>query len=307
MSNISISYVQVRYAYTTRELSKSSIDIAYGYTSTSAETFVEQSVGTNAPATQGIMNNLPQWMEMRKNRSSNGWKLTNSWGQNLEHIVDITKSFIQEQFIATTDITQRSSLYSFNITDRELVEERVFNNLLFNSSFSIRGPVRIGMPSGWARYSTQHRKTTYLIHDRSFIGSGSIVVEGSGIFGQSVAINNILIKDITGSCYFLSNGADAKVKLIVIAETIDGKLISSETMFKGSSTEWRRLESTLVANQKIFRIHFVVHASNCTSAYFNAPKLEVSDKATRWCKSGLDGLPYTSSFSNFSQVRAVSG
>lgn len=307
MSNISISYVQVRYGYTPRELSKSSVDIAYGYTSTSAETFVEQNVGTNAPATQGIMNNLPQWMEMRKNRSSNGWKLTNSWGQNLEHIVDITKSFVQEQFIATADITQRSSLHSFSINNRELVEERTFNNLLFNSAFSIRGPVRIGMPSGWGRYSTEHRKTTYLIHDRSYIGSGSMIIEGSGTFGQSVALDNTLIKNLTGSCYFLSIGSSSKVKLVVIAETIDGKLISTETTFQGSSTEWRRIEGTLSANQKIFRAHFVLHASNATSVYFNAPKLEIADKSTRWCKSGLDGLPYTTSFSNFSQVSAVSG
>lgn len=307
MSNISISYIQVRYAYTPRELSKSSVDIAYAYTSTSAETFVEQSVGTNAPVTQAILNNLPQWMEMRKNRSSNGWRLTNSWGQNLEYIVDMTKSFIQEQFIVTADLTQRNSLHSFSINNRELVEERVFNNLLFNSAFSVRGPVRIGMPSGWGRYSTEHRKTTYLIHDRSYIGSGSMVVEGSGTFGQSTSLGNILIKDICGSCYFLSTGNNSKVKLVLIAETIDGKLISSETTFQGSSVEWRRIESTLTANQKIFRIHFVLHASNTTAVYFNAPKLEVSDKSTRWCKSGIDGLPYINSFSNFSQVSAVSG
>ena len=307
MSSIKISYVPVRYGYTTKKLSSSSTSIAYGYTSTTEESFNEQQVGVNAPATQAIVNNLPQWMELRKNRSSNGWKLVNSWGQNLESMVEMTKSLLQEQFLVTADSNQRSSLHSFSINDREQVEDKVFNNLLVNSSFSVRGPSRIGMPAGWARYSSSDDKSTYLVQDRPYICSGSMVIERNGIFGQSISLENALVKNISASCYFLANFPGSRAGLVVIAETIDGKALPVETTFNGQSQHWQRLTCSLPANNKIFRVHFVLYGYSTGFILFNAPKLEIADTAGRWCKSGQDGLLYTSSASNFSQICAVSG
>jgi len=307
LSNIKVSYLPVRYGYTKKKISTSSCNVAYGYTSPSEQSFDIASIGFKAPATQAILNNLPQWMEMRKNTSSNGWKLTNSWGQNLEHIVDITKTLVQEQFLATADATQRSSLYSFSVSNRELLENTTFNNLLFNSSFSAKGPVRTGMPAGWVRYNSGDRNSTYLIYDRSYITSGSMVVESSGTFGQSINFGNTLVKDIAGSCYFLASSPDSQVSLVLVAETIDGKAISSETNFSGQSQQWQRLSSVLHINSKVFRFHFVIHSNSQLAVIFNAPKLEIASEPGRWCKSQLDGLSYIDSASNFSQVCAVSG
>ena len=307
MSNISISYIPVRYGYTKKRISTSSCSVAYGYTSTYQESFEPPSVGYKAPATQAILNNLPQWMEMRKNTSSNGWKFTNSWGQNLEHVIDLTKVLVQEQFLSSADITQRSSIYFFSVLNRELLENTTFNNLLFNSNFSIRGPVRTGMPAGWVRYNSGDRNSTYLVQDRSYIGSGSMVIEKSGVFGQSVNFGNTLVKDISASCYFLANSPEAEIGLVVVAETIDGKAISVESTFSGQSEHWQRLTAVLPISNKVFRLHFVVHAKSQLPILFNAPKLEISSQPGRWCKSTLDELSYVSSNSNFSQICAVSG
>ena len=307
MSNLKISYIPIRYAYAQKRIKTSTLSIAYGYTSPTALTFTEANIGFRAPATQAILNNLPQWMEMRKNTSSNGWRLANSWGQNLEYIVDLTKTLVQEQFLVTADLTQRSQLFSFSLKEREVIENTVFDNLLFNSNFSIRGPVRTGMPSGWVRYDTRNRNTTYLIDDRSYICSGSMIVEGTGTFGQSVSFSNTLTKDVSASCYFLANGSSNKVNLVVIAETIDGKAISSETSFSGSSQQWQKISTTLNINTKVYRVHFVLHSTSKTAVIFNAPKLEIAGSPTRWCKSINDNLSYVGSSSNLSQVCAVSG
>jgi hypothetical protein len=307
LSNLSISYIPIRYGYTKRQISTSSCSVAYGYTSAYEQSFTLPSVGYKAPATQAILNNLPQWMEMRKNTSSNGWRLTNSWGQNLEYVVDLTKVLVQEQFLSSADITQRSSIYFFSISNRELLENTTFNNLLFNSNFSIRGPARTGMPAGWVRYNSGDRNSTYLVQDRSYIGSGSMVIEKSGVFGQSVNMENRMIKDISASCYFLANSPEAEVGLVVIAETIDGKAISAESNFKGQSQQWQRLAAVIPVNNKVFRLHFVMQSKSQLPILFNAPKAEVSSQPSRWCKSSLDVLPYVDSASNFSQICAVSG
>jgi hypothetical protein len=301
LSNLSISYIPIRYAYAKKSISTSSCGVAYGYSTTSEESFRGLSIGFKAPATQAILNNLPQWMEMRKNTSSNGWTLVNSWGQNLEYVVDLTKSVVQEQFLSTADTTQRSSLYSFSISDRELIENVNYNNILFNSNFARKGPSRMGMPAGWVRYNSSHRNTTYLVHDRSFICTGSMVVEGTGVFGQYINTNNVLIKNLTGSCYLLANNPNSRVGLVLVAETIDGIAVSSEAEFKGQSQQWQRLVTTLDINAKVFRVHFVLHANSPGYVIFNAPKLEESNTASMWSRSFRD------SNVGFSQVCAISG
>jgi hypothetical protein len=128
-----------------------------------------------------------------------------------------------------------------------------------------------------------------------------MVVEGTGVFGQYINTNNVLIKNLTGSCYLLANNPNSRVGLVLVAETIDGIAVSSEAEFKGQSQQWQRLVTTLDINAKVFRVHFVLHANSPGYVIFNAPKLEESNTASMWSRSFRD------SNVGFSQVCAISG
>lgn len=305
MNNIKVDYLPVRYSYEPKQLTKNSLAVAYGYSSDIASTFAVQSQGFLAPATQGILNNLPQWMEMRQKTDSTGWTLVNSWGQNFEHVVELTASYVNEHHIHTADKFQRSTLYSTNLYNRELIETKLFNNLLFNSNFSIQGPSRTKLPLGWIRYNSKTYNKVYLVKNKAFICPNSILVDGTGSFGQSVYINNQIAETISFSMYYLSNSSTAKVTLITIVEMLDGTTKFSQATGVGSTSEWKRLTGSLRIEGSVYRLHFVIHSESSGKVFFNAPKLEVSNLVTKWSRSIVDTLPYLDASNYFSQVCAI--
>lgn len=305
MNNIKVDYLPVRYSYEPRQLTKNSLAVAYGYSSDVASTFATQSQGYLAPATQAILNNLPQWMEMRQKTDSNGWKLVNSWGQNLEHVIELTASYITERHLHTADKFQRSSLYSTNLYNRELIETKIFNNLLFNSNFSILAPSRTKLPLGWIRYNSSNYSNVYLVKNKAYICPNSMLIDGTGSFGQSVYVNNSIAETISFSIYYLANSPGIKVTLLAIAEMQDGTVKHSQAVSSSPSSEWRRLTSSIKINGSIYRLHFVVQCESTAKIYFNAPKLEIANASTKWSRSPLDTLPYLASSNYFSQVCAI--
>jgi hypothetical protein len=305
LNNIKVDYLPVRYSYETRQLTKNSLAVAYGYSSDVASTFATQTQGYQAPATQAILNNLPQWMEMRQKTDSNGWKLVNSWGQNLEHVIELTASYITERHLHTADKFQRSLLYSTNLYNRELIETKVFNNLLFNSNYSILAPARTKLPLGWIRYNSNNYNNVYLVKNKAYICPNSMLIDGAGSFGQSVYVNNSIAETISFSIYYLSNLIEDKVILLTIIEMQDGTVKHAQATSTTSSSEWRRLHSSIRIDGSVYRIHFVVQSESDSKVYFNAPKLEVSNFATKWSRSTLDALPYLDSSNYFSQVCAI--
>ncbi len=307
MSNLTINYLPVRYSYETTELSKSYLNVGYGYSSYNSQSYYPREVGFKAAASQAILNNLPQWMEMRQKTDSIGYKLVNSWAENHEKVVTAVSSLIKEEFLDTADKLQRSKLYSIDLNDEALISTKTFDNFLFNSAFTIKSAARVGMPLGWSRYSLSHYDKVFLLASRPHVCPYSIVINKLGSFGQSVNLNNITTKDVTGSIYFLCREAPCTIKLILVAETIDGRTYSSQVETLVEDPDWRRLETTISVNNNLYRLHFAVHSNSSSVAYFNAPKVEIGNKATEWCKSSADGLLYVSSASNFSQICAVSG
>ena len=307
MTDIKFNYLPVRYSYETRAMAQSVLAIAYAYSSEASTTFQPRNVGFDAPATQSILNNLPQWMYMRQKKDSNGWKLVNSWGQNFELLVETVQSLVANKYLVTADVSERSTVHSIQISDPELLKIKEFKNLLFNSSFCIRGPVRTGMPSGWSRYSKQNKNNVFSIPDRPFLCPYTMVIKGAGVFGQMVNLDNRSVKDLTASIYCFSNSEVTDIKLILICEMEDAKSKFVQSYETFGLNNWRRIECTLPANGRVFRAYMIVHSNTATPVYFNAPKLEVSSRATPWCKSTEDVLPYVPGSSNFSQVCSVWG
>ena len=305
MTNLVVYYVPIRYEYSVKKIESTSVAIPYGYNSSLSKSFYKKLQGFNAPSTQSILNNLPQWMEMRKNKDSVGWKLANSWGQNFEFLLENTISSLQDLHLETADRHQKYSFASIRLTNKELISEKTFDNLLYNSSFSIRGPARTGLPAGWNRYVKSDKNRVFHIDSRAFIGSGTILINRVGSIGQSVFVNDQSIKDLSASVYCLARSGAVDVNLLVIVELSDGSTKSFTKKLSSSFSDWIRLENTMAINSKVYRIHFVLHSNSTTPIYLNAQKLEIGGQVTRWSKSDSDSLPYLPATSNFSQVAAI--
>ena len=307
MSNLVVFYVPIRYKYGSRQVTSSSISVSYGYNSANISDFNNKSTGTRAPATQAILNNLPQWMEMRKNTSSRGWSFVNAWGQNFEYVYQDTLDTLSELHLETTRKTQRSKVTSIDISDKGLLVEKTFDNLLYNSSFTIRGPSRDGLPMGWQRYARDDKPRVFSIDARSYICPKTMVIDRIGSIGQSIFMNEVSIKDITSSLYYYTEAAQVDFIMLSIIELFDGTTRINSHKIDTATSTWKRIHSTVSVNSKVYRIHFILHSNSSAPVYINAPKLEIGSMATKWCKANTDYLPYSPSFSNFSQVCAVQG
>jgi hypothetical protein len=302
--NLTTDFSYVRYAYGQKELSTAQLPIVYDYGSQHIESYNPPIEGYHAPATQAILNNLPQWMKMRQDVTSTGWQLVNSWGQNLEDVLSSVNDALPDKFLSSADIKVRSLLRYTDITDPELLNNRQFDNLLFNSSFSLRGLARHKMPAGWVDYDSDSSDVSTNNY-KSFICPKTISIGNVGKFGQTVYLDNLSIENLTSSIYILADTHNIDITLITSIEKIDGTSVMKQSKLTSRSREWRRLVHTLDINEQVYRVQFIV-ISNCSAkVYFNAPKLEISSEATTWTRSPQDTLSYVDGAAPFSLISAI--
>jgi len=307
LSNLVVFYVPIRYKYDVKQITSSSTSIAYSYNSSYTDDFNRKITGFMAPASQSIVNNLPQWMDLRKNTSSLGWQFVNSWGQNFETVLQNSSVAIENLHLETTRKTQKSKLFSIEISNRDLLLEKSFDNLLYNSGFTIKGPARKALPLGWNRFTRSDKTKVFLIDSRSYICPGTIVIDRVGSIGQVAYLGGESVQNLAASAYFFSEADNVSFNLLCIAELQDGTTRFSIAKTEETYSSWKRIHLVLPVNSKVYRAHFVLHSSSSGPVYINAPKLEISSSPTRWSKSPLDYLPYARASSNFSQVCAVQG
>lgn len=310
---IKYSTSSFRYAYDTSVLKEASLNINYAYTVEDSweENVTRPYVGFKAPATQAIVNNLPQWMEIRKNRSSTGWKFINSWGQNLEATIEYASDSIADVFLKTSDTFKRSKLYYTDITDPEVLDDRTFTNLLFNSAFSIRDCSRTKLPMGWFD-NLEDSQVAELDTTKSLAGSNSIKVSSSCVISQSGMLNNISSNSMTASIYVLSkqleelaeteSAEDTTIMLRLTIEKIDGSSVSKEEVLTKTSDYWQRIQLTLPINSQAYRYYFSVKVIGDNEVNLACACLENSTVASNWNKSEKDLAFYISSISNFGLV-----
>jgi len=302
--SVTTNFAYVRYAYGQQELSTNNTSVVYEYGSQHVKEYNPPSEGYKAPMTQAIANNLPQWLKLRQDVTSTGWMLVNSWAQNLEEVLDEVKLNVPNKFVSSSDTSLKNLVNYFDITNEELLDNRVKDNLLFNTDFTISSPARYELPAGWSDYATT---TDYiqLSLNKPFITANSIKATGSGKFGQTAYLDNAQIKDLTASIYLLSNAENTVIKLLTSIEMLDGSILHKQSLVTTRSAEWRRLTHTVPVNGQVYRVQFMVFTDCSDTVYFNAPKLEASSFATKWSAGPTDYLPYLTSSSIFNAVYVI--
>lgn len=287
-ANFTSDYVNIRYGYSQKQLVTANFGVSYSYGDFCEGTVNTAYEGYKAAATQEIMNNLPPWMEMRKNQNSTGWTLLNSWGQSFEEVLGYSSDKILDLHLETADETQISRKYTFEVDEDKLFNAVETRNLLLNSSFSILDIARYNLPAGWTDNGRSTQSIT--LNDRDvFIGTRSVMFNTTGNLTQTVELNSY-VDSITASIYCKSNELDTDIRLIVTAELIDGTFISNEASIVSKSLEWKRLVLPVFIRNDVYRIHYTIRATANTKVC--SPQLEFGEKQSDWTKNEFDSLPY---------------
>lgn len=299
-SDLRTDYAPVAYGYSVQSVATDSLSLAYSYGSTSLGDLEDPQEGFKAPATQQILNSLPQWMKMRQSTESEGWKLTNSWGMALERVLENAGNNANNLNVITAETYPLSKVSHIDITSKELLEPRLPSNLLFNSSFSIRDVSRSKMPAGWEKYDTTQPTS---LSDRSTGVTCCSLVSPSGSMkvGQEVILGNIMIEKMYASVYILCDAPNTDVTLHVSVEHTDATNNARQAKITSRSSEWVRLVLPIDVNSQVYRVNFSITSSSNAEVTIAAPQLQVG-ALTAWTKSVLDTIPYQPASSIFNLV-----
>ncbi|MHA2066077.1 MAG: hypothetical protein ACXABY_17035, partial [Candidatus Thorarchaeota archaeon] len=306
-SDLQVDYSYVRYAYDFQDLAISWITLPYSH-GTQCQSDTELPLqGFRAGMGQQIVNNLPPWMLLRQDEDTRGWKLMNSWGMNLEELLqDITEK-TQDAFLLTSDTTRVNQTFWFDVNIDELLEERPTNNLLYNSAFSIKDVSRTKLPAGWTDYYKPSTQTVFIDKVVSMLGTNSIRMEKTGTLGQTRELNNVQVDNLTASVYVLCDDPTVEMTLVLSVEKIGGTSVSTQAKVTSRSGQWRRLSVTLPVMDQVFRVQYVLHSDVFERCYFCAPQLEVGDSASAWMRSNLDTVPYIAGDSSLGTMQVYGG
>jgi len=302
-ADLKTDYSPVRYSYDVLPINTDSISFAYSYGASNTSELKEPMVGYRSPSTQQILNNVPQWMKGRQSFESTMWKLVNSWGMSVDNVIEQSYKNASDLNIVTADTTYLSKLSYTDITSKELLENRVKKNILFNSSFSIRDVSRTKLPAGWELYGAS--QTAEIDYRNSSVSPCSVTsYNGSLKLGQQIILDNKLINNMTGSIYIKCNADTTNVKLFISIEKTDGTSDIFSAMISTRSTEWRRLVLPITINSQVYRINYTVLANCSDTISVCAPQLEI-EGVSNWSSAINDYLPYYSYPSRFNAVYAL--
>jgi len=300
--DLAVSSTKLRYSYLNSVLAESSLSVPYSYGTVVYQLPAERYIGYKAPMTQQITNNLPPWMEIRLNNNSNGWRLINSWGMNLEEVLTSTSYNVSDIWLITTDPKYRWQMSKCEIGTKSISENKVKRNLLFNSAFTISDSVSYSLPAGWTDFG---RGGATLTNDQ-LATAKSIELDTNTIVGQLIDMNDDLAASMTASVYIKANTSLPDVRLVVSVETTDGPIKNYTASITSRSAEWRRLSLPITnLNSRIRRIKYVITSLSDDVVLINAPMLEYGTTLSTWTSSTNDGLPYTTFSTRFSSVNAV--
>lgn len=301
-SDLVTDYAPVSYQYGLKELSTTDLTVAYTYDVEGLGSVAEKQEGYKAPATQEILNNLPQWMKARQSTVSDAWKLTNSWGMSLENTIKNVSDHAENLSLLTI------RKYPLHEVEYVSLRETVNNdyptrNLLFNSSFAIKDVARSKMPLGW----TNHKENTDLQIDKkqSTIVPYSLKSElGIFKFGQDRLLENVQVDKVVGSIYVLADIDDLDIEFTISAELIDGSSKVFKVKHSNRSEEWVRLSLPCQINAQVYRLNFIVNSTSTGLVRIAAPQLEFTS-LSGWTKSNIDYLPYYDPSLRFNSVYAL--
>lgn len=299
-SDLVSDYVNVRYSYGQTPITSDGHSFVYSYSPLSISNLTDPIIGKMAPATQQILNNLPQWTKIRQDRDSTGWKLANSWGISFEEVINTVSSNVQNNYLITSDSSLLSKLSYVDVNKKELLENKK-RNLLFNSGFEIKDISIKGCPAGW-----QNSLSDSIILDNKESAINAICIKSSGKtrISQTVFFDNVSVNNLTGSIYFKSNANNVSAKLIIAIEKIDGTSIIQQAVLSNRSTEWVRLILPIQVFAQVYKVNFIVKTACDGEVCIAAPQLEIGN-VTNWTSSNKDVRPYQPYSSLFNSVFTV--
>ena len=278
---------------------------------------VKQIIGKRAPATQAIMNNLPEWMAMRKEHDSVGQTLAHSWGANLEDANDLFNEYRNDQFLSTAD---HYSDIHMGVSELSFSEEKVYTsdvrNLLFNSSFSMKAFARSQRPEGWGVSRDSLNDLTFS-EDESIYGNSAIRLAG-GVEMKQARDLKVPGGDITYSIYAKTEtdtGAaltrrfdPTDAGLILTIHYADNEVDSFGVGFpKNTKNEWARVGLTVSLTKEVHSFEALIVNRSATPFVVDLPMLEGSKVIQPWSPSIEDTpIALTAPFKSVTGVQVIS-
>jgi len=303
-SDLKTDYSPVAYGYSVQSVATDSLSVAYSYGTSTLGELADPQEGFKAPATQEILNNMPQWMKMRQDTGSVGWKMTNSWAMGLERVLETAEEGTNNLNIISAETHSLSEVSFVDVTDQGVLEDKTPRNLLFNSSFSIKDAARTWMPAGWEKYDVT--SNTFLSDRSTGVTCCSLVATNGKIkAGQGVELGNIMVSKMYASVYVLCDATNTDITLHVSVENIDATNHAAQAKITNRSSEWVRLVLPIDVNNQVYRVNFSITANCDAEVSICAPQLEIGG-LTAWSKSSKDVVPYLPYTSNFNLVYAHS-
>lgn len=294
---------KIRYDYSMKSIFSESFGVSYSYTSEYEEEVDDRHVGFRAPATQDIVNNLPKWMSMRQHKDSNGWKLVNSWGMELERVYEYANYSLRNVFLATSDRSLRSNVSKGSIASTEVFNFDPSRNILLNSAFSKRDVARTRLPYAWSDYRLSSQKA-FLDSTEKVAGNYSVRLEPGGVISQ-LNENTATSGKYTFSAYLKSKEANSRIKLLVILEGVDGKTYSAEEEVILQNSDWTRHSVTATCDSQVYRYQVVVKGLTGIT-FIDCVQLEKAEAPTLWQGNTADAPSYIERVLPFKFSQAVS-
>lgn len=302
--DIKTNHSYIRYKYDVENITTNSLTLAYSYSSSNEGAITFPLIGFRSPSTQQILNNLPQWMQIRQDVTSNGWKLTNSWGMSLENVLNNVVKNITNTALVTTDITYPSNIGYVDVSSKDLLDTKLYRNLLFNSGFAIRDVSRTRLPAGWESYNI-YNQDIYIDYLAASPATAALTSStGQLKIGQSIILNNVLINNLTNSLYVKTNAGTVDILLHISIEMMDGTNRVAYLRHTSAAIEWVRIKVPIAVNKQVYRINYTV-ISNCSDRVsIAAPQVEL-EGISNWSNSSNDVLPYVSGLSRFTSISVI--
>lgn len=303
--------IEVIYSYNQINPIVEYIDFLYAYNDPNDdEDFVAIPYGYKVAATQQILNNLPLWMEGRKNYDSNMNKLTTAWADTFESTLDNYSYLRKNQFLATADLYSNIELgVSALSANKDRVYTPVFNNLIYNSSFSMKGPAREQRPSGWLISRDSINCLTFDSANTLF-GNHGLSLSGKVELKQTRE-RQLTPGPITYSIYYktLDNGLPTddywsanEAGLILAIEYADSTVATFGVGFlKNTKGRWARANLTATMVSETFKISTLILNRVSYVYSVDCPLLTTSKTLDTWSPS-IEDIPVYSS-----GIRTIAG
>ena len=290
--------VDILYSYVEKDPHIDYVPVAYSYNDGAAGR--GRVIGKRAAATQELMNNLPEWMAMRKEHDSTGQTLAHAWGANLEDANDAFSSYRKDQFLATADVYPDIHM---GVSELSFSEEKVYSsdirNLLFNTSFSMEAFSRSQRPEGWA-VSRSALSNLVLSKDEAIYGRNAVRLVDSVELRQSRELR-VQGGDLTLSCYVktesdtgesTSDQYDASLAgLILVLHYADNSVDSYGVGFpKNTEGDWSRLGLSVSMKKELSSFQVIIANRISTAYVVDLPMLENSKVVRPWSPS-IEDVP----------------